>query len=174
MSCDFPEHLISAWMDGEAGRRADEVARHVGTCPHCGAMADSWRKEGQALRELIDGGVGEVETLPALAKIRQRVADSDERSFGEKLAAFWHDQWAYNRRKVAGVVVAAALGALSAPAVVLWAAHAAQDGSHGARLASVVIESLQTEPNTQTVVYRGEDGSTTLIWVEPDANGETP
>lgn len=175
MSCNFPQDLVSAWVDGEAGRRTDEVARHVEGCPGCAAAADAWRKEAAALRQIVDSGIGEVDPLPALAQIRERIAAREERSLFARVAAFWHDQWAFNRRAVAGVVLAAALGALSAPAVVLWASHAARKGGHGAGLAAVVIESLQADPNTQTVVYRGEDGTTTLIWVEPDANeGRTP
>lgn len=171
MSCGYSQELLFSYMDGAAGARAQEISVHVAQCPHCTAELAMHKASAQKLVTLVDRGVGEVDPLAALAKIHARVRQNAEQSFFHKVRAGWEDLITYHKKAVWGVAVAAALGALASPAVVLWANRTVQNGGSGSAFASVVIESMQVEGNTRTVVYQGESSATTLIWVEPNDAG---
>jgi anti-sigma factor RsiW len=169
-ACGYSEELLSAYLDGEAGGKQREVERHLDACNDCRTTLESWRAGGQELSRLVNAGLGDVEPLVALSRIRSRIEASDQRSPTARAAAWWRDLWAFRRRAVAGVMVAAALGALCAPFVVLWAGrHLGGGAQGGAAFAGVVIESMELGGGTQ-VIYQGGSGTTTLIWVEPDAS----
>jgi hypothetical protein len=171
-ACGYSRELLSAWIDGEAGGRAAEIERHVRACQSCSDAVREARESSEILRELVDAGVGEIEPLVALRAIRERIALHEGRSLVRRLTDGWADLWAYHRGAVAGVMVAAGLGALSAPAVVLWASRAVHEGGASASLASVVIESMEWEGDAQAVVYTSASSSTTLIWVANDGDHE--
>ncbi len=178
-ACGFSEELLSAYLDGEAGARTREVERHLETCGACRETLAGWRECGAQLVRIVDGGVGNVEPLVALSRIRTHIAAADTQSPLVRLSTWWRDTWMFHRRAAAGVLVAAALGALSSPLVVLWAGRHLGSGS-GTLVAGVEIESMEWA-GTQPVIYQGGNGTTTLIWMQPDATkpednpaGETP
>jgi anti-sigma factor RsiW len=166
--CKYPREWLQAWLDGEGGRRSAETRDHLEHCRDCANLVDSWRRSGEELRQTVDAAIGEVEPLVALEKIRARIADAEQRTLGARLRHWWQEMWLFNRRALAGVAVAAALGALVAPGVLYVANRAAldvqDDGLHGP---AVVVESLEVGNNATAVVLGGEGGNTTLIWVEP-------
>jgi anti-sigma factor RsiW len=166
-SCSFSEEMLSAYLDGEAGARSRDVEQHLEGCAECRGMLESWRQSGGELVRLVDAGAGDVEPLVALSRIRARVAAAKLRSPAARLAAWWSDLWTLRRRAVAGVMVAAALGALAAPLLVLWAGRHGYGQSSNV-VANVTIESMEWAGGTP-VVYPGGGGETTLIWVEPHA-----
>ncbi|MBC7792296.1 MAG: hypothetical protein H7Z43_01195 [Clostridia bacterium] len=110
--------MVHAWVDGEAGERAKDVAALVANDPALTAEADRVRNTGAALRSMVDDGMGPVDPLIAVIRIRQLIAHHKERTFLGKLASWWSDVTTFNRRAFAGVAVAMALGAVSAPLVV--------------------------------------------------------
>lgn len=120
--------LLHAWVDGEAGERAAEVSEAVAADPVMAAEADNVRRLGGAVRGLVDDGLGPVDPLVALTRIRARIAERKERSVAARLSAWWTDVTTFNRRAFAGVAVAMGLGAVSAPAVV-WFSGRAGGGS---------------------------------------------
>ncbi len=168
-ACGFPEELLSAYLDGEAGARTREVELHLEACGACRDTVAGWRECGARLVRIVDGGVGDVEPLVALSRIRTRIAVAEAQSPLTRLARWWRDLWMFRRRAAAGVLVAAALGALSSPLVVLWAGRQLGGSGSGAAFAGVVIESMEWGGKTQAVIYQGGSGATTLIWMEPDA-----
>jgi anti-sigma factor RsiW len=170
-ACGYSEALLCAYVDGEAGSRERDVEHHLEHCGHCRDTVAAWRHSSSALTALVDGGLGEVEPLVALSRIRARIAAAEERSLVARLAAGWRDLWVFNRRAVAGVMVAAGLGMLCAPAVVLWAGRHLQGGgsSSSTTFAGVVIESMELGGG-KPAIYQGQSGTTTLIWVEPDGS----
>lgn len=168
--CGYSEGLLSAYLDGEAGSKQRDVERHLDACSGCRSTLESWREGGRALSSIVNAGLGDVEPLVALSRIRTRIAAAEQRSPTARVAAWWRDLWTFRRRAVAGVMVAAALGALSSPFVVLWAGrHLGSGAPSGVSFAGVVIESMELGGGTQ-VIYQGGSGTTTLIWVEPDAS----
>ncbi len=154
-----------AWLDGEAGRRTAEVAAHLERCRECAAEVEAWQKAGHELRALVEAGAGEPEPLLALQTIRDRIAAGESRGLVARLAAWWDEVWLLNRRAVAGVVAAAALGALSAPGVVYLVGRL----QGPAYTPMVVVEDLEVGGNATAVVWGGGEDSTTLIWVQPKA-----
>ena len=170
-TCGFSEELLSAYFDGEALAHEDDCEQHVRLCSECRATLEHWRQSRAEILRVVDLGVGDVDPLLALTRVRTRVATTQERSLRVRLAVWWRDLWVFHRRAVAGLVAAAALGALSAPFVVLWAGrHLGTSGGNTATFAGVVIESLEVGGGTQAVVYPNGGGSTTLIWVQPEAD----
>ncbi len=173
--CTFPKRILSVWLDDEAGAERAEVEKHVAACRECAAEVEELRRASRVLRALLDDGIGEVEPLLALQKIRARIRANEERSFTARLKAFWGELWLFHRRALAGVTAAFALGALSAPLLTYWTGMVQgvpADG--GPQTAAVVVESLEVGGNATTVVLRGNGGSATLIWVVPseDRNAE--
>jgi anti-sigma factor RsiW len=166
--CTFSKAQVMAWLDGETGNRAEAVAAHVAACPSCQQDVASWRSTGRLLRAEIDLALGEVDTLAALSALRNRLAREREASWRGALQRWWEDAWLFHRRAIAGVVVAAALGALSAPAVVWWLGRLTQRGA-GFPLAGVVVESLEVGNRATAVVVQENNSATTLIWIEPAA-----
>lgn len=116
--------LLHAWVDGEAGERSTEVSEAIAADPAMAAEADNVRRLGGAVRSMVDDGLGPVDPLVALTRIRARIAERRERSLAARLSAWWTDVTTFNRRAFAGVAVAMALGAVSAPAVVWFAGRA--------------------------------------------------
>ncbi|MEE8408408.1 MAG: anti-sigma factor [Myxococcota bacterium] len=164
--CDFPKIWLMAWMDGEAGKRAERVRQHLEHCPSCAHEVDAWQRAGDELRTIVDVAVGAAEPLVALQRIRAKVAEAESRTIGVRLRAWWGDMWLMNRRVLVGVSVAAAVGALAAPGMVYWLGSSAPQ-MRGPTTASVVVESLKVGGNVTAVVLESDNGSTTLIWVEP-------
>jgi hypothetical protein len=121
--------LLHAWVDGEAGERAADVTEQVANDPALAAEADSVRRLGGTLRATVDDALGPVDPLFALTRIRQRVAEKKARSPFARLGAWWSDVTTYNRRAFAGVALAMALGAISAPGVVWLTGHAVSSPS---------------------------------------------
>ena len=168
--CGFPRELLSAYLDGEAGGRAREVERHLESCAPCRGEIAEWRRSGLELTRTVDRGVGEVEPLQALARIRARIAAAEARSPVQRLSVWWRELWAYRRGAATGIAVAAALGALAAPFFVYWTAQqGVPSAARGNEFAGVVIESMEWGGGKQAVIYQSGGGATTLIWVEPDA-----
>lgn len=167
---DIPDELLHAWVDGEAGKLAAEVRDFVDNHPEAKAEIEALRTLNRDLNELVDAGVGAVEPLIALSKIRQRIEARRQRSLAARLTAWWADVTMFHKKGLAGLAVAAALGALCAPGVV-WLLRdrlpAAGEPSGNARMASVVVESLEVGGDAKAVVMQADSGTTTLIWVSP-------
>ncbi|MBN1962372.1 MAG: hypothetical protein JW841_15675 [Deltaproteobacteria bacterium] len=176
--CDFPEELLSAYADGEAGKRHYECMRHLAQCSECRETINSQQKRSKSLISLVDQGVGDLDPLVALTRIRAKINKREQRQLGNKLLDFWHDLITFHRRALAGIALAMGIGALSAPLVVLWASNHLQNNGNSVstKFAGVIIESLQCDGAKQAIVRHNSDYSTTLIWVEPDAttNENTP
>jgi len=166
--CTFSPELLLALADGEVHKRAAEAAAHVRGCAQCRLEVAALQESAAALRETVDRAIGEVDVERAAVQIRARVEAAQQRSVWHKLALGWQELWAFHRRSAAGVALAMALGALSAPVVVLWAAR-----HSGSELAGVVIESIEWENDARAVVYRFDGGATTLIWMEPNHDDAT-
>ncbi len=164
-ACGFSQELLSAWIDGEAAEQAQKVEVHLGTCATCSAQVEAMQAASKSLCNLIDEAVGNVEPLFSLTRIRARIEQQQARSPWAKLALWWREVWAYNRRAAAGVAIAMALGMLSAPLLAMWAAA---HGHQSNRSLAVVVESMEWQGKDQAVVYQAESGATTLIWVQPD------
>lgn len=166
--CKYPREWLQAWLDGEAGKRSAQTRDHLEHCRDCVNLVDSWRLAGEELRRTVDAAVGDVEPLVALEKIRGRIAEAEQRTLAARLRRWWEDLWLFNRRALAGVAVAAALGALVAPGVVYVANQAMLEVENGSPLGpAVVVESLEVGSDATAVVLGGHGGNTTLIWVEP-------
>ena len=171
--CGFPQRLLHAWYDGAAGADSSHVQAHVEECEQCAAEVQSLRQASEQLRDLVDAGVGRVEPLLALQGIRERIQEADQRSVVGRWRARWDEMWLLNRRAMAGVAAAVALGALSAPVAAWWLGRAGVDVTQGVQTASVVVESLEYgDDAAAAVVYNADDGMTTLIWVEPSTPGK--
>jgi anti-sigma factor RsiW len=155
-------------LDGEIapdGAVARKVEAHLQGCVSCRRQVDAWRTAGEALRDVVDSGVGEVEPLLALQQIRARIACRQQSPWIWRLGAWWRDLWTFNRAAVYGVAAATALGAVSAP-LFLYLFGSADNGT-GPSVAAVVVESLEYGGESKAVVFRPENSSTAIIWVEP-------
>jgi anti-sigma factor RsiW len=159
--CVLPETLLSAWVDGEAGERGLEVQAHVEGCPVCVSRVSQLRQAQGLLRQHLDAAVGDIEPLLALQSIRARVEARNRHGGVARLRELSRELWLFNRPALAGLGVAMALGALTAPFVVLWL------GNRVAPPDAVVVESLQVQNNAKAMVVQSPETSTTLIWVEP-------
>lgn len=169
--CEFNKVWLAAWVDGEAGTMAVRVREHLEHCPECANEVDAWRRAGEELRTIVDAGIGETEPLVALQHIRDRIVEKQQEAISVRLRSWWDSLWLSKRRALAGVAVAAALGALTAPALFYWAARGTVDtGMDGAMAGVVVLESLEVGGNATAVVLSGDSGEPTLIWVEPETD----
>jgi anti-sigma factor RsiW len=155
-------------MDGEAGERTAQTRDHVEHCRECQARIAAWKQAGATLRSTIDEEIGEVDPLLALQNIRDRIAAAESRTLGSRLAAWWEELWLVNRRAVAGVVTAAALGALVAP-VAVYLLGRTVPATLELTGPAVVVEALEVGGNSTAVVWGGTGETSTLIWVEPGA-----
>jgi anti-sigma factor RsiW len=171
-SCKITDEALWEHLDGVSPTLNDAgLAEHVRACTSCSARVAAAQAAKERLRHVIDGALGEVEPLRALGAIRARISAVEQGSLSARLKAMWQDLWTFNRRAVAGVVMAMGLGALSAPAVVLWSAEGGGFSGRDDRLAAVQIESLEYDGAARAVVYKPDHGTTTLIWLEPDTRG---
>jgi anti-sigma factor RsiW len=170
------DELLYAWVDGEAGGRAAEVRDLVENDPAMAAKVEAVRKLGRDVNSMVDAGLGPdaVDSLSALAGIRKRIADREARTFAARLAAWWDDVLLFHRKALAGVAVAAGLGALSAPGVVyLMRDRVLPQQENGVVATSVTVESLEVGEDGKATVLYDDSGNTTLIWVDP-GNAEQP
>lgn len=169
------DELLYAWVDGEAGPRAADVRDLVENDPTVAVKAEAIRKLGRDINAIVDSGLdGAVDPLFALSKIRQRIAERKARTVSARLSSWWGDVLLFHRRALAGVAVAAALGALSAPGVV-WLARdrvAPAPATPSTIATSVTVESLEVGKDGKATVIQNDDGNTTLIWVEPAATAQ--
>lgn len=169
---------LQRWIDGEAGPDRSRIESYLETEPDAMARVDALRRPGEWLREMVDGGLGPVDTLEGVAAIRERVREREESRWQVRWREWWGDIWAFNRGAVLGVALAAVSGVIAAPAL-LWLmaeeaaeidaqdALASDENGDGLYLpAGIAIERLEVEDGTARVLGSGE---TTLIWV--DANG---
>jgi anti-sigma factor RsiW len=168
--CNVSERELSRWYDGLPGSHED-IAAHAERCESCAGKVAAWRADGERMRAVVDRALGDVEPLLGLQAIRQRIASNDS-SLAKRLRAWWQDLWTFNRRAVAGVVAAAAVGALTAPAVAYWMGGRAVQAQHDTHVASVVVEEFEYAGSAKAVVYQPESGKTTIIWVEPDVSAQ--
>ena len=151
--CKISEIELMAWLDGEAGERSVEIERHVDGCEACAAKTQAWRAQWvhsqEALNGLVDDGLGDVEPLVALQKIRGKIEAQEEASLTRRFEIWWRDLWTFNRRALVGLGVAAIVGVLSAPAVLYVGQQQLGDdpGIGSGSLASVVVESLEFSGN---------------------------
>lgn len=163
--CRWSEGQLSAYVDGESGHEEATIDAHLAGCATCRSTVSDLGAIGDALRADIDERLGEVDTGPALRQIRARIEEHRTSRLRVRLGAWLEDQWWLHRRAIAGLAVAAALGALSAPAVVWWVGRQLQE-QEDARVAGVVVESLEVGDRSTAVVLREGGSTTTLIWVE--------
>ena len=169
MPCGLSENELQMWFDGEAKRQDAEIRRHVDSCQLCTQRLEGWQRSADGLRDAVDRGIGDVEPLVALQKIRQRIRHEEQASTWHQLRTWWADLWTFDRRLVASLSIAAALGALCAPGVVFWLRDTELGTSSGARMASVVVESMEFD-GARAAVYQPEGSKTTIIWWEPENN----
>ncbi|OGQ77445.1 MAG: hypothetical protein A2289_16935 [Deltaproteobacteria bacterium RIFOXYA12_FULL_58_15] len=172
--CNYSKDRLQAWLDDQSGKHSAQTRKHLEGCRDCANLIEVWRRAGEQLRDTVDQGLGNVEPLAALKKIRMRVAEIEQRSLGARMRAWWNDTWMFNRRALAGVAVAAALGALAAPGAVYLSGKLGTSAIGPALVArvgpGVVLESLEVGDNATAVVL-DEGETTTLIWVEPGFDG---
>lgn len=168
-ACHFDPQLLMAWMDGQAGLRAQEARTHFDGCEQCQAQVEEWKQAGAHLQKHIDEELGAVDPLRGLQKIRQRISSADNARLTIRLQTWFDDLWLFQRQALKGVAIAFALGILSAPAV-LWWIKSASPGSARAEIASVVLESMEFEATAQPVVLHDQQNTVTLIWMEPSKN----
>ncbi|MEK7705076.1 MAG: zf-HC2 domain-containing protein, partial [Myxococcota bacterium] len=164
--CRWSARQLGAYLDGEAQRDTAAIATHLETCAACRTTVATWRHAGETLRERIDGAVGETDIVAGIRAVAARIDANRRGSLGTRLLTLWGDVWGMHRRAAAGVAVAMALGALSAPAVVWWLGARMQGSHEGPSVASVVVESLEVSGDATAVVLRDSDSSMTLIWVQ--------
>jgi anti-sigma factor RsiW len=157
-------------MDGEAGERTAQTRDHVERCRECQELIAAWQHAGDELRAMVDEDVGQVDPLLALQNIRDRIAAAESRTLGSRLVAWWEELWLVNRRAVAGVVAATALGALVAPGAVFLLGKTAPTMLEELTGPAVVVEALEVGGNATAVVWGGAGETSTLIWVEPGAD----
>jgi anti-sigma factor RsiW len=167
-SCKFDKEWLTAWLDGEAGKMTARVRDHLEHCPECANEVDAWRRAGDELRAVAEAGTVNAEPLVALQHIRGRIERASQQTLGARLRAWWSDLWLLNRRALAGVGVAAALGAVSAPGLLYWVTR--DSVLNGPPAGAVVLESLEVGGNATAVVLSGDSGEPTLIWVEPETD----
>jgi anti-sigma factor RsiW len=164
--CGISPLDLMAWMDGEACSEDAVMKAHVNRCEACRAEVAAWTSSGRVLKDELDAELGPVDELSALRAIRRRIANARDQSLWGRLNRRVADVWLFHRRAVAGVVVAAALGCLTAPALVWWLGQLASRGSHFP-LAAVVVESVEVGNDATAVVLQKDGATTTLIWIEP-------
>ncbi|MCK5689850.1 hypothetical protein KAI87_11300 [Myxococcota bacterium] len=169
-ACKFSQELLQAWFDGEAGDWSGEVEEHLEDCTICKQTIAEWETGRDSLRSLIDDAVGEADTLRALQGIRARIENNKKESIFSLFSRFWDELWSSHRAAIAGVMVAAAMGALVSPVVIWLMARTYNQDVMVERIAAVVIESLEVSDETKAVVFEREGSSTTWIWVEPLAD----
>ncbi len=166
--CNFPKTWLMLWLDDELDPRAEQAREHLKHCQTCAAQVDAWRKNGAALRTLVDKAVGEVEPLWALERIHARIEATQELPWFDRFMRAASELLLLNRRRVAGLAAAAAMGMLVAPAVVYFAGRGVVPELTGPTTASVVVESLEVGDGATAVVLGSEEGGSTLIWIETD------
>jgi len=165
--CKFPKRQLMAWLDDQPDKQAERVRSHLEHCPACANEVDRWRQTAQQLRAIVDAGAANAEPLLGLQQIRARIATKKERSLWLRLRQSCAELWLLNRRAMAGVAVAAALGAMSAPALVYWLGSI-NPSNAGPLVQAVVVESVEVGGSSTALVLGADEGSTTtLIWVEP-------
>jgi anti-sigma factor RsiW len=59
-ACGYSEELLSAYLDGEAGAKQNEIERHLDACNDCRGVLETWREGGQELSRVVNAGLGEV------------------------------------------------------------------------------------------------------------------
>lgn len=164
------DELLYAFVDGEAGARAADVRDLVENDPVVAAKVESIRQLGRDMNAMVDASLDAdpLEPLAALAGIRKRIADRKARTLSARLSAWWDDVLLFHRKALAGVALAAGLGALSAPGVVYIMRDRVlpQQGS-GVVATSVTVESLEVGESGKATVLHDDSGNTTLIWVDP-------
>ncbi|HSI02908.1 MAG: hypothetical protein ACAI38_00225 [Myxococcota bacterium] len=169
------DELLYAWVDGEAGARAAEVRDLVENDPAVAAKAEGVRRLGRDMNAMVDAELEAepVDPLAALAGIRKRIAVRKERTLSARLSAWWDDVLLFHRKALAGVAVAAGLGALSAPGVVyLMRDRVLPQQGNGVVATSVTVESLEVGEDGKATVLHDDSGNTTLIWVDPNSGSQ--
>jgi anti-sigma factor RsiW len=167
---DVSDELLHAWVDGEAGARAADMRDLVENDPQIAAKAEGIRRLGRDMNAMVDAELEAepADTLAALAGIRKRVAEAKARTLSARLSAWWDDVLLFHRKALAGVAIAAGLGALSAPgAVYLMRDRVLPQGGNGVVATSVTVESLEVGESGKATVLHDDSGNTTLIWVDP-------
>jgi len=167
--CKFSEERLQRWMDGYAADDAPVVEAHVEECADCAADVAAWRAAGEALREHFTNELDDIDPLRAAQAIHRRIEEARRQSPIARLRAWWGDVWAFHRQAVLGVAVAAALGAVVAPTVIILAKSYTGAGYRG-EYAAVELESMEYDGNATAAVFHSDDGNTTLIWIEPGTN----
>jgi anti-sigma factor RsiW len=164
--CGVTTNRLQEFFDGElAEDQLSSVQDHVESCADCHGQIQEWESARVNLRSLVDESVGEVDTLVALATIRQRVAARDSAPWHRRLSYWWSETMGERRSAFVGIVVAAALGAIVAPGVNLMLRSSGHDHAPVA-----LVERLEVSGDARAVVSHGESRTTTLIWVEPTEN----
>ena len=169
------DELLYAFVDGEAGARTAEVRDLVENDPAVATKVEAVRKLGRDMNAMVDAELDAdpVNSLAALAGIRKRIADRKARTLSARLGAWWDDVLLFHRKALAGVAVAAALGALSAPgAVYLMRDRVLPQQGSGVIAASVTVESLEVGEDGKATVLHDDSGNTTLIWVDPNSGSQ--
>ncbi len=170
--CGLKEQDLMVWMDGEAGRDAARVEKHVHSCAACAQKMEAFEQSSLFLKQAVNASLDGVEPLRGLQQIRQRIEKAEHESLGHRLGAWFDDVWTLHRGALAGVGAAAVIVALSVPVVNTWMARGPVATTAPAPLiAAVTVESLEVAGDTKAVVYQPSAGMATLIWV--DASDET-
>lgn len=167
------DEVLYAWVDGEAGAQAAEVRDLVENDPAIAAKAEAVRQLGRDMNAMVDAALGPetADPLGALAGIRKRIAEQKARTLSARLAAWWDDVLLFHRKALAGVAIAASLGALSAPGVVyLMRDRVLPREQSGVVSTSVTVESLELGQDGKATVLHDDSGNTTLIWVDPGSS----
>lgn len=166
----FSDEMLHSYADGEAGHEAHAIEQELNNCGESMAEVESVRITGEYLRDMVSDGVPQVEPLRALQSIRARIEEAESQSAKSKWAKYWDGFFSSPKKVVLGFAVAAAMGAVVAPAALWLLSAGGIDGETMAngqpQTASVVVESVEIEGNAKTVVFQPQDSDTAVIWID--------
>jgi hypothetical protein len=146
---------LQRWLDGEAGVVTKSLTDHVNDCVACQVQIDGFKRARCELSAMVAGGVGKVDTLQAIAAIRTRIIEREERSWLEICGDFLRDLRLFHQRAFYAATLAICLGALSSPVIAYLLASGMLANAPQSSGAGVVIED-------QTTMIWGDVGQTAV------------
>ena len=152
--CGHDKARLTAWLDGEAGLRADEIARTIATCASCSAHASAVKKLQARVVQQIYHDVGEVDSLNALQRIRRY--ESEERPIMARLHRSLEPFFLHGTLTLSQ---AAWLVLTALAAGILFTYHPSTTKN------PIIIEALRVHDNDEAAVVSVPQAATTVIWL---------